>query len=214
MKIAKFQFNMFGTNCYVVWSPKTMECMIVDPGMITPAENEAIDSFIADELLKVKYLVNTHLHLDHCFGNNHIAEKYGVTTMAHKADHFLGATLKQQSMLFGIKDPAIRDISQIEALSSDAEILLGDEIIRVIHVPGHSPGGIALYAPADGWIIVGDTIFAGGGIGRTDLTGGDYRTLIDSIENRLFTLPLCTSVLPGHGSSSTIEQEINSNPYV
>ena len=214
MKIAKFQFNMFVENCYVVWSQQTLECMIVDPGMITSAEQEKLDAFIEKEGLKVKYLINTHLHLDHCFGNNHITDKYGVKTIAHADDHFLGSTLKQQSAIFGINNPEIRDIEQMQTLADGAELKLGEESIQILHVPGHSPGGIALFAENDGWVIVGDTIFAGGGIGRTDLAGGDYQTLINSIENKLFSLPGATMVLPGHGPSSTIEEEMNLNPYI
>lgn len=214
MKIARFQFNMFGVNTYVVWSQTTKECMVIDPGMFSPDENISFDNFIREEGLTIKYLVNTHLHLDHCFGNNHVANKYGVKTLAHPDDHFFGHGLLQQLTMFGIKTSNISDINDIEPLTADSTLRLGDETISVIHVPGHSPGGIALYSPLDEWAIVGDSVFAGGGIGRTDLQGGDYRTLLNSIETRIFSLPDSVTLLPGHGPESTVKEEKSINPYV
>lgn len=213
MKIAKFTFNMFGENCYVVYSPESRECMIVDPGMLYQAEIEALDKFIADENLSVKYLVNTHLHLDHCFGNNHISAKYKIPALAHIADHPLAQNLKQQAMQFGINDPSITDVASLKSLEPSETLSLGNEKITVIHVPGHSPGGIALYASDDKWVITGDSLFAGS-IGRTDLPGGNYSQLIRSITDNLLTLPPETVIFPGHGNSSTIANELHSNPYL
>lgn len=213
MKIVKFRFNMFGENCYVVWSTDTKECMIVDPGMLNTAENEAIDGFIASEGLTVKYLVNTHLHLDHCFGNNHVAEKYCVTTHAHPADHALGRDIRNQAAAFGIKDSSVTDIDKFEPLTDGTVLTLGKEEIRVIHVPGHSEGGIALYAPADRWVISGDSLFKGS-IGRTDLPGGDHSKLVKAVTDKLLTLPDATMVLPGHGPVTSISEEKRTNPYL
>ncbi|MDE6513090.1 MAG: MBL fold metallo-hydrolase [Muribaculaceae bacterium] len=207
MKIVKFQFNMFGENCYVVYDPATRQAMVVDPGMLTEAERQAIDDFIAREQLIVKYLVNTHLHLDHSFGNAHISDKYGVKTKAHAADIPLGANLRRQAEQFGIFDAQIAEIGAVEPLSQGDVLTLGNDEIRVIHTPGHTPGSIALYAPADGWVITGDSLFAGGGIGRTDLPGGNQMQLIDSLKTKLFTLPGETKILPGHGPVSTIADE-------
>lgn len=213
MKIVKFQFNMFGENCYVVYSPQSKECIIVDPGMLTTSELEAIDGFIAAERLTVKYLVNTHLHLDHCFGNNHIAHKYGVTTLAHPDDHFLGKSVKHEAAMFGIKNADVHDIEKLQPLTPGTLLVLGNEKVEVIHVPGHSPGGIALYAPDDGWVITGDSLFRGS-IGRTDLPGGDYRQLVESVNDKLMSLPDSVIVLPGHGPATTIGDERNTNPYL
>lgn len=204
---------MFGENCFLVWSPETKECMVVDPGMISTAEYEAIDGVIAREGLTVKYLVNTHLHLDHCFGNNHIASTYGVRTLAHPADISLGSGVSSQAEMFGIRNPSIENITDIQPLTEGTVLTLGNEKIEVIHVPGHSPGGIALYAPADGWVISGDSLFKGS-IGRTDLPGGDHRQLIESISEKLLSLPDSTTVLPGHGPATTISEEKRTNPYL
>lgn len=207
MKIVKFQFNMFGENCYVVYDPQSRQAMVVDPGMLSQKECEAIDGFIAKEQLSVKYLVNTHLHLDHAFGNAHIAETYGVKTRAHAADVPLGSNLRRQAEQFGIFDAQIGEIGQVEPLNEGDVLTLGSDEIRVIHTPGHTPGGISLYSPAEGWVITGDSLFAGGGIGRTDLPGGNHQQLIDSLKTKLFTLPGETKILPGHGPISTIADE-------
>lgn len=207
MKIVKFRFNMFGENCYVIYDPASRQAMVVDPGMINAAEQQALDSFIASNNLSVKYLVNTHLHLDHAFGNAHVAQTYGLTTRAHAADAPLGADLEMQARQFGIFNAPIANVDSIEPLAEGDTLSLGNNEIRVIHTPGHTPGGIALYAPADGWVITGDSLFANGGIGRTDLPGGNHAQLIDSLKNKLFTLPGETTVLPGHGPSSTIADE-------
>lgn len=198
---------MFAANCFVVWNPETKECMVVDPGMLNSAENQAIDAFIATNGLSVKYVVNTHLHLDHCFGNAHMARKYGVTPLAHPADHPLGAGLDAQARMFGIFDLEVDAPEKIGPIMPGDVLTLGAERIEVRHVPGHSPGGIALYAPDDGWVIVGDTIFAGGGRGRTDLPGGNYAQLTNAINSELFSLPDSVVVLPGHGPATTIGAE-------
>lgn len=207
MKIAKFCFNMFRVNCFVVWDTATAECMVVDPGMLTPAECEAIDGFIATRGLKVKHVVNTHLHLDHCFGNRHMEQTYGVTPLAHPADHHLGADLKGQARMFGLPDGDLSASDAFGPLVAGQVLTLGSGRIEVRHVPGHSPGGIALYIPDDKTVITGDAIFAGGGIGRTDLPGGNYSQLVNSISTELFTLPPETAVLPGHGPATTIGAE-------
>lgn len=206
MKIVKFTFNMFGENCYLVYNSDSREAMIVDPGMLTEAERQVIDGFIADNKLRVKHIVNTHMHLDHCFGAIYAAQKYGIDLLAHPSDSPLGQNLTGQAAQFGIFDDHIADISTTKPLNDGDTLTLGNETVKVIHTPGHSPGGLSLYAPSDGWVITGDTLFAGGNIGRTDLPGGDYDTLINSIRTKLFTLPGDTTVLPGHGPASTIAQ--------
>lgn len=198
---------MFGENCYVVYDPESRQAMIVDPGMLSESEQQKLSGFISTNNLTVKYLVNTHLHLDHTFGNAYIEKTYGVETRAHPADTQLGASLKRQAELFGIFDAPIDEIGEIETLQDGDTLTLGTNEITVMHTPGHTPGGISLYCPAEGWVITGDTLFAGGGIGRTDLPGGDHARLIDSIKSKLFTLPAETTVIPGHGPISTIGDE-------
>ncbi len=198
---------MFGENCYVVYDPDSRQAMIVDPGMLSETENHKLSNFISKNNLTVKYLVNTHLHLDHAFGNAFVEKSYGVKTRAHSADIPLGKSLKHQAELFGIFDAPIEEIGQVVPLSEGDILTLGNNEIRVIHTPGHTPGGISLYCPAESWVITGDSLFAGGGIGRTDLPGGNHSELIDSLKSKLFTLPHETTVIPGHGPVSTIGDE-------
>lgn len=207
MDINAFSNNMFGENTYVVFDPESRQAMVVDPGMLTEDEKKTVDDFISAKHLTVKYVVNTHLHLDHSFGNAHIARKYGVETRAHSADIPLGSSLKRQSELFGIFNAPIEEIGEVNPLKEGDTLTLGANSIEVIHTPGHTPGGISLYAPADGWVITGDTLFANGGIGRTDLPGGNATQMADSLRLKLFRLPSETIIYPGHGPASTIGNE-------
>jgi len=212
MKVAAFQFCLFGINTYVVYDPDTLECAIVDPGMIIRKEEEALDNFIVNNHLIVTQVINTHLHLDHAAADNLMKERYNIPLKAHSLDIPLGERLQQQAMMFGID----RDFSNVKishCLANNEKIKIGNGELEVICVPGHSPGSVALYDKADGFVIVGDALF-NGSIGRTDLPGGDFDTLVSSIKSRLFTLPDNTVVYPGHGGSTTIGAEKHMNPYL
>lgn len=212
MKVSRFIFNMFGINTYLLWDPVSNQAMIVDPGMIDTAEQQTLDRFIAKRDLIVTHLVNTHMHLDHIFGNQYVTNRYGVKVEAHPDDEFLGLTLTEQSKRFHIPVETVDHGADVHLKDGDI-IRLGLEEIHIIAVPGHSPGSIALYAPDAGFVITGDALFRGD-IGRTDLPGGNHTQLVNSIRTRLLTLPPDTLVLPGHGDISTIGQEATSNPYV
>lgn len=212
MKVAIFQFAMFGIITYVVYDPKTLDCVVIDPGMSSKEEEDAIASFIDDNNLKLNGIINTHLHLDHAVGVNFIKDKYGVPAMANQKDEYLGERLEQQARMFGLIKH-YKDVGITRYLKDGDEIKIGDGCFHVLEVPGHSPGSIALYDKEDNFVIVGDALFKGS-IGRTDLTGGDYPTLINSIKTKLLTLPDETVIFPGHGPSSTIGEEKSSNPYI
>lgn len=212
MKVAIFQFSLFGINTYVVYDPDTKACAIIDPGIINEEEEKALDAFIEREHLVVTHVINTHLHLDHAIGDNLLKNKYKVPVLAHRLDLPLGERIQQQAMMFGI-NKQFSDV-EITGYLSDGEIIkIGNGELVVIHVPGHSLGSVALYDKADSFVIVGDALF-NGSIGRTDLPGGDFQTLIDSITNRLLTLPDSTVVYPGHGDPTTIGNEKRHNPYL
>ncbi|MDE6860887.1 MAG: MBL fold metallo-hydrolase [Duncaniella sp.] len=211
MKISRFVFNMFGINTYVMWDEKTREAAIIDPGMIDDKERKAIDSLIERNGLKVTQLLNTHMHLDHIFGNSYVKNKYGLDIKAHNDDNFLGLTLNDQASRFHLPLKLTDTGLDVELHDGD-RIYLGEEYVDVLAVPGHSPGSVALYCPESGFVITGDALFKGS-IGRTDLPKGNHRQLIDSIEKKLFTLPPNTVVLPGHGPETTIGHEMNHNPY-
>lgn len=203
---------MFGVNCYVLWDPDTREAAIVDPGMADRAECDALDDFLTRNKLHATQLIDTHMHLDHIFGNLHVKERYGLPVRAAKADEFLGLTLNDQAARFRL--PVKAEDHGIDMELKDGDVLhVGGEELRVLAVPGHSPGSIALYAPESGFVITGDALFAGS-IGRTDLPGGDFATLVGSICEKLMKLPPETVVLPGHGAETTIGRELKSNPYI
>lgn len=211
LKISRFVFNMFEENTYVVYDPDSREAVIIDPGMHSDEERQALDAFIDREHLKVVGLVNTHMHVDHTFGDAHVTTRYGAAVQAGANDAQLGRIMPQQAARFGMRHG-------VEPIEVDVPLRQGDIIhvgsgeLRVLDVPGHSPGSIALYSP-QGFVITGDALFRGS-IGRTDLFGGDHATLIDSIRRELLSLPPDTVVLPGHGPETTIGQEAASNPFL
>lgn len=212
MQIAIFQFSLFGINTYLIFDPDSKECVIVDPGMSNPKEEEAIENFIAEKGLRLTQIINTHLHIDHVAGIPYLREKYGAPVLAHEGDKFMADKIKDQAEAFGLQ----MDIDAIEIseyLKAGDKIQIGSGFLEVIEVPGHSKGSIALYDPQGGFLISGDALFKGS-IGRTDLPGGDYSELIDSIQTGLLSLPDDTVVLPGHGPSSTIGEEKQTNPFL
>lgn len=212
MKIKQIQNNPFQENTYVVWDETSKETAIVDCGALFPQEEEKIESFIAENNLKIKYLLNTHAHLDHCFGNAWAAERYSVKPMAHADDEALLAKIGMQAKMFGL--PVEVKTIKLGGYLKDGDVLmLGENRIEVIHTPGHSRGGVCFYIPSAGWLVSGDSLFAGS-IGRTDLEGGSYATLIKSIQERLITLPEKTVVYPGHGPYTTIGDEKVNNPFL
>ncbi len=213
MQIKQFEFNFFGVNTYVVWDPESRETAIIDPGMRNEVERRQLDTFILDHHLKVKYLINTHLHIDHVMANPYVEDKYGVKTSANIAEAPLGHGVGEQARLFHLRGEFPEDGIISHELKAGDTLMLGKETLKILEVPGHSPGSIAIYCPEDHWVITGDALFQGS-IGRTDLMGGDYATLIRSIRDNLLPLPPETVVYPGHGPATTIGQERVYNPYL
>lgn len=211
MKVSRFVFSMFGINTYVMWDPESSEAAIVDPGMIDDEERNALDGFINRNSLKVTQLLNTHMHLDHIFGNAHVKEKYGLKIKAHPDDNFLGLSLNDQASRFHLP-LNLTDMGLDVELHDGDTLYLGKEPIKVIAVPGHSPGSVALYCPESHFVITGDAVFKGS-IGRTDLPGGNQPQLLESIRVKLFTLPDDTVILPGHGPETTVGFEKAHNPF-
>lgn len=212
MKLVKFGFSLFGINTYVVVDEATKKCAVVDPGMIEPEEENALVNYIKRNGLTVTHVINTHLHVDHAVGDKFVADKFKVPVLGHKSDETLGARMQQQAMMFGMREK-LDAVSLTSYLEDGDKVKVGDGELDVLHVPGHSPGSIALYDPEGKYVIVGDALFDGS-IGRTDLPGGDFGTLINSIKSKLLTLPDDTTVYPGHGPATTIGKEKNYNPYL
>lgn len=213
MKIARFEFNLFGVNTYIVWDETTKQAAVVDPGMQTDAEALQLDEFIKAHSLNVTHLINTHLHIDHTLGNDHVIKQYNLATAAHQGDATLGMGRAEQARMFHLRMPEPAPLSIGINLKQGDEIAVGAGRLKVIEVPGHSQGSIALYNPDDRFVITGDALF-NGSIGRTDLPGGNYQQLIDAIHHQLLTLPDDTVVYPGHGPATTIGAEKHQNPYL
>jgi len=215
MKLQHFAFNPFGVNCFVL-SNDAGDAILIDPSVSNGVEQDALSTYIKDNNLTVRYLLNTHLHLDHVLGNSFVQNTYGVKALAHQEDEFLLDLQEEQSEMYGLPfdDPA-------PALGD--YIAEGDTVevpgikLHVLHVAGHSPGGLAFYCEKAKvsagattievpLLFSGDILFAGSR-GRSDLFGGDDHALVTGIKNKLLTLPENTVVLPGHGPSTTVGDE-------
>lgn len=210
MKIKRFEFNMFPVNCYVI-SDETGEAAIIDAGCFFPEEQQMLKQYIADNKLTVKHLLNTHLHLDHVFGNPFILREFGLKAEACQLDEFLLAKLPDQCRMFGFS-PNEAPVGLGHYIEDGEIIRFGHAELQAIHVPGHSPGGMVYYCKADACLFSGDVLFQGS-IGRADLEGGDFNELIEQISCRLLTLPDETLVYPGHGEPTSIGKEKMENPF-
>lgn len=212
MKVSRFSFNMFGVNTYVLWDEKSKDAIIIDPGMVDDNERSILDNFIESNHLNPIHLINTHMHIDHSFGIAHVSKKYGLKLECNPADRFLAERLKEQARMFGLHI-SIDELKIGIDLKDGDKLLLGDEEIHIMQVPGHSPGSVVIYAPESSFVISGDVLF-NSSIGRTDLPGGSHQQLIEAINSKLMTLPNYTTVYPGHGPSTTIGNEKLHNPYL
>ncbi len=211
MKLKQFTFNPFQENTYIVSCEETHECAIIDCGVLQPHEESKLKQYIDDEKLKVVHILNTHLHLDHCFGNAWAADTFNILPAAHKEDEFMLASMEAHAASYGLP-MAVKAQKLGDYLTDNQKINIGNITLTVIHTPGHSPGGVCFYAESDELLISGDTLFQGS-IGRTDLPGGEYASLIRSVQQRIFTLPEDTKIFPGHGGYTTVIAEKTSNPF-
>ena len=212
MKISRFTMNPFGMNCYILWTASGGECIVVDPGMMTPDEKDMITSFIDGNNLMVKHLLLTHCHIDHACAARWLSVMYHVPVEANFKESIIAEQIPTQAGRFGLKIEALPlDIDQ--CLNDGDELTLGGEVIKVLETPGHSPGSLSFYIPDSSLVITGDVIFQSS-IGRTDLIGGSFSTLIDSIKMKILSLPPFTVIAPGHGETTTVEEEKIYNPYL
>jgi hydroxyacylglutathione hydrolase len=208
--IKRFVFNELEVNGFVL-SDETRECIIVDPGCNTDRQCGELTTYISGAQLKPVFIVNTHGHFDHIFGNARIMEIYQCPTLIHKDDVPLLEHADKYAGVFGFNmvSPPLPD----RFLSQGIPLIFGNSSLDIIHVPGHSPGSVVLYSKSDRFLICGDVLFQGS-IGRTDLPGGDYELLIRGIRDKLMTLPGDTEVWPGHGPKTTIGREYDTNPFL
>jgi len=209
--LESFVFNPFGENTYLIYD-ETKQCVIIDPGCSSPSEEDRLFGFIDSHQLKPLMVINTHGHVDHVVGNNAVKRRYGVSVAAHSDTHYDFTQAKRQAVWLGFQPVGDIDLPDVD-LEDDQEIKVGEGVLEVICTPGHAKGSISLYAPVEGWVFTGDALFCRS-VGRTDLPGGDFNELRESIRSRLFTLPDETEVFSGHGETTTIGEEKDFNPYV
>lgn len=211
LKIKSFEFNMFPVNCYVVWDDETLQAAVIDAGCYYKEEQQTLKKFITDNQLTVVHLLNTHLHLDHVFGNAFMLREFGLSTEASEKDAFLLPRIGEYCRMFGFplnEDPPAMG----KSLADGDKVQIGQQELKVIAVPGHSPGGLVFYSESQQCIFSGD-VLSRGSIGRADLEGGNFEQLRDGVMSRLLVLPDETVVYPGHGSTTTIGYEKMNNPF-
>lgn len=192
-------------NCYILGCEETKKAIVIDPG----DEPDRILMALAQSKFTVAYILNTHGHFDHVGGNKKMKEVTGAVLAIHEEDEPMLSQLSASAASFGLS--AENSPAADQYLREGDTIRAGSMTLKVIHTPGHTRGGVCLYSP--GYLFSGDTLFAGS-IGRTDLPGGDYDTLISSIKTKLLPLPKDTIVYPGHGPESSIETESRINPFL
>ena len=211
MTIKTFTFNPFQENTYLVFD-ETNEAVVIDAGCLQASEKQILTRFIEDNKLTLKRVLNTHLHLDHQFGNKFLFDTYGIAPEACIEDEFLLENVVAQARSYGF--PVTEEAQPLGAyIIENQEITFGNSTLKAIHAPGHSPGSMVLYSEKDGVMFAGDVLFQGS-IGRTDLPKGDYASLILAITKKLLVLPDSTVVYCGHGPSTTIGYEKKNNPYL
>jgi len=209
--VRKFVFNLFYENTYVIWDEETKECVIVDPGCSNSSEEEKLYAYVNEYELFVKYLINTHCHIDHIFGNNFVKEEYHPKFLIPKEDLELLEKAETQGAAFGlhVKQQPVPD----DYLSEEKNIFLGNSEMKFLYTPGHTPGEFSIYFSKEEFCLTGDVLFKNS-IGRTDLWNADYDTLLESIQTKLMKLPDDTLIYPGHGESSKIGIEKMMNPFL
>jgi glyoxylase-like metal-dependent hydrolase (beta-lactamase superfamily II) len=204
-------YNPFQQNMSILVNQER-EAIIVDPGCYDRNEEQDLLDFIEKHELKPIRLINTHFHLDHILGNQFVAEKFGLKVESHSEGIPVLEMAETSAKLYGFEGYKESPEMEVEWRHGD-EIQFGSNTLRVLFVPGHCPGHIALVSDEDQFVIGGDVLF-NGSIGRTDLPGGDYAILEKSIMNHFYTLPDAYKVYCGHGPSTTIGHEKRSNPFV
>lgn len=210
IKIKTFEFSPIQENTYILYN-EFNECLIIDPGCYFDSEKEELAGFIEKQNLKPLMLLNTHCHLDHVFGNKFVAEKYNLTLHLHEEELPVLQFAPASGLMYNM--PFDNYIGDYIFLKEGDIIRLGEEELKILFTPGHSPASICFYSEQNNFVIAGDVLFKQS-IGRTDLPGGDFDTLINSIKTHLMVLPGHTIVYNGHGPSTTIGEEKRNNPYL
>jgi glyoxylase-like metal-dependent hydrolase (beta-lactamase superfamily II) len=210
LQLKSFTHNPFQENTWLIWA-ENGECIIIDPGCYTEEERQELTGFIEDNKLTPVRLINTHCHIDHVLGNPFISKKYNLTPEIHSQELTLLKSVEQYGSLWGIRSETQPEPEL--SLEAGQKIKLGKSELSILFTPGHSPGEICLYCEQQQFLIAGDVLFHES-IGRTDLPGGNHKTLLESINRELMILPDEVTVHPGHGPSTTIGHERIFNPFL
>lgn len=210
MIVKRFTFNILNVNTYVLIDEKTYEAIVIDPGCQSAEERKTFKDYIINNNLKIKRVLDTHLHFDHIYGQRFVEETFGVGAEACKKDiTFLN---HYQDLLVMFNMPMDDEALPLKGYLVDGDVIeVGSIRLNVLQVPGHSPGGLAFYEEKEHCAFVGDTILEGG-IGRTDMHRGNYETLVKSIKEKLLPLPDDTMLYSGHGEPATLGHEKETNP--
>ena len=210
IQVKTFYVNDLRECCYVLYD-NSNECVIVDPGLQTVSEQERLVKFIEGNNLQPKMILCTHGHFDHVMGNAFVTRKWGIPTYIHPQDKGQLERAQQYCQMFGytIEQPPLDTLD----LNDNDIIKFGESELQVIHSPGHTRGGVCFYSAPDKFIITGDSLFAGS-IGRTDLPGGDYDALMESLLTKVTKVDPYSKVYPGHGPETSIGHELNTNPFL
>lgn len=209
LKVESFTFNPFQENSYVIHDGE--RAILIDPGCWNTAEERELEQWLAGQGLRPERLILTHAHIDHVLGCAWAHDRYGLLPELHMADLELLRLAPRQGQLYGV---ACQASPEPERFIAERDLIrIGTAELLVLFVPGHAPGHIALFSEAERFVIAGDTLFQGS-IGRTDLPGGDYETLIRSIKEQLFPLGDEVVVHCGHGPDTTIGRERRMNPFL
>jgi len=193
-------------NCFILGCENSHDGIVVDPG----GNVELIEQAVRKHGLKISVIINTHGHFDHVGGNGRASSLFGARLLIHQADTYLLDKVVEVAGMYGMVGENSPEPD--EFLQDGMEITFGTYAIKVLHTPGHTPGGCCLHIESENLIITGDTLFADS-IGRTDFPGGSHEQLLESIRSKLFTLPDSVIAYPGHGPETTIGHEKKSNPY-
>ena len=210
LKIKSFVFSPIQENTYLLYN-EFNECLIIDPGCYFPEEKDELKAFITQSGLTARMLLNTHCHLDHVFGNKFIAETYELTLQLHDKEKHMLELAPTSGLMYDM--PFDNYVGEYIYVKEGDIIKLGDDELKVIEAPGHSPGHICFYCAKQNFVISGDVLF-NRSIGRTDLPGGNLETLLKNIREKLFVLPDETIVYSGHGGLTTIGEEKKENPFL
>ncbi|GAB4476092.1 MAG: MBL fold metallo-hydrolase [Thermoflexibacter sp.] len=209
IQVHYFTFNAFSENTYIL-ADHTRECVIIDPGCFADREKNSLKKFIKEKDLKVKLLLNTHCHIDHVLGNQFIKNTYKVPLWIHALEEAPLRSVQVYAPIYGM--PEYEPAEPDHFISEKDTIYFGESSLQVLFVPGHSVGHLAFYSLEDKFCINGDVLFKGS-IGRTDLPGGNYDILMNSIFNTMYALPDDTIVYCGHGDPTSIAREKKLNPF-